>query len=198
MRKILIIAVAGLALGGCFKKAAPVAASNSAPFAMTNAAPAGDDSQLTAQQLEAKAQALEAEAQRLQAQANGQQPQANAQPPQDNGGGGGLTGAGRLGPNSEKLATGEPYNALSFTATAGHTYEVTYQAQGYTPQIVVLDTDRKPFTQSTAMNGSTVVHDEIQPDKPGTWYVLLSAVGAGSAGTYHVNIQELTSTSLTH
>ena len=203
MRKILIVAVAGLALGGCFKKQPPAAAaSNSAPFAMTNAAPAaGDDSQLTPQQLEAKAQALEAEAQRLQNQANGQAqpPQANAQPPQDNGGGGGgMSGAGRLWANSEKLATGEPYNALSFTATAGHTYEVTYQAQGYTPQIIVLDTDRKPFTQSTAMNGSTVVHDEIQPDKPGTWYVLLSAVGAGATGTYRVNIQELTSTSLMH
>ena len=197
MRKILMAAAAVLVLAGCGHKNPPVAAANTASIPGAGA-PAGDDSQLTPEQLEAKAQRLEAEAQRLQAQANGQPP-ANGQPQTpDQTGGGGMSGAGRLGPNSEKLATGEPYSALSFNATAGHTYEVTYEAQGYTPQIIVLDTDKKPFTQSTAMNGSTSLNNEIQPDKPGTWHVLLSAVGAGSQGTYRVNIQELTSTQLTH
>jgi hypothetical protein len=35
---------------------------------------------------------------------------------------------------------------------------------------------------------------EIRPDKPGTWYVVLTAAAPGAGGTFEVNVQKITET----
>ena len=176
-----LIAAAAMALAACGGKSGGQA---KAPAqASANAA---DDSQLTAGQLEAKAQAAEAEANRLEAQASGQ-----PAPDQPVGGGAGAV-TRTLGPANEKLGSGEYYDTISFQPEPGRTYEVKYQAHGYTPALFVLGPDKQVFYQSKAFGSATSLDDEIKPDRAGTWYVLLSAVGVGSGGTYEVNMQEVT------
>ena len=161
------------------------------PAQVASSAP--NDAQLTAQQLEAKAAAAEAEANRLLAQTQSQP--AAAAPAQ----GADATGTQTLGPGDETLHSGQFYKAIPIPMNAGEVYQVNYVAHGFSPVIVVLDQDKQPFTQSTAgpnLAPGQPLTTEIRPDKPGTWYVLLSAATPGAGGTFEVNIQKVTQTPL--
>ena len=183
LKLAIVVVAAALALAGCQKK--PVAAA-------TPATP-GVQAEPTVAELQAKAAAAEADAQRLEAQANGQAaalaPPAPSAPAADP-----LAGAHTLGPGAEKLNSGQYYVALNFPAKAGEIYDLIYTAHGYLPVIVVLDNNKKPFTQSTAAGPGPdyTLDDRIQPDAAGTWYVLLSAANVGAGGTYQVNLQKVT------
>ena len=171
-------------IAGCGPKQSPAAA-------VQAAASPSNDAQLTAAQLEAKAAADEAEANRLLAQT--QQPQPAAAPAQA----AGTAGTETLGPGDETLHSGQFYKAIPIPMNAGDVYQVSYVAHGFSPVIVVLDQDKQPFTQSAAgpnLKPGDPLTTEIRPDKPGTWYVLLSAATAGSGGNFEVNIQKLTET----
>jgi uncharacterized small protein (DUF1192 family) len=188
MRMIVALASATRFLAACGPR--PVA--QTAPQTPPGAA---NDAQLTVAELQAKAAAAEAEANRLEAQANGGQADAPppAAPPA------GASAAQTLGAGDQTLQTGQYYKAIPVPMNAGDVYQVNYTAHGYTPVILVLDQNKQPFTQSVGgpnLQPGQPLTDEIRPDKPGTWYVVLTSQAAGSGGTFEVNIQKVTETPL--
>ena len=184
LRIMLTATAAVLALAACTPRSS--GGGNAVVGAQGNLASA----QPTPEQLAANAAAAEAEANRLLAQTNGQAPQGNQADGQEVGGAAGAI-TRSLGPNSEKLGSGQYYDTVSFAAQAGETIHLDYQANGYTPVIVVLGPDREVFTQSRAFNSNHIDND-LTPDRPGTWYILLSATDVGAGGTYSFNMQRMT------
>lgn len=191
MRKSIIVAAATLALAGCGGRSPPAA---------TPAAQASDGAMQTPEQLSAQAAKDEAEANRLLAQANaqGQGAAPAALPGQPDPPSPGPNGA-VLGPNSQKLHSGQYYESINFNAVPGKTYMVTYDTQGYRPALIVLDGSNQMFSQSSATpQGAGTYHleTEIKPDTGGNWHVLLSETDAGATGSFTVNLQEIHETVL--
>jgi len=185
MRMIVTAAAAVLALAACTPRSS--GGGNTAQMgAQGNLASA----QPTPEQLEANAAAAEAEANRLLAQSGNQAAQGDQGDGQAVGGPAGAI-ARSLGPSSEKLGSGQYYDTVSFAAQGGETIHLDYQANGFTPVIVILGPDRQVFSQSRAFN-SNHLDDDVRPDRAGTWYVLLSATDVGAGGTYTFNMQRVT------
>jgi hypothetical protein len=194
MRQLAILAVAALALGACHNNRVTPAAQT--PIALSPgrpapaAAPGAANANRSVEQLQAEAARAEAEANRLLAQANGQ----GAGPATNEAAGTHILGAG-----SNKLRTGQYYEQISFQATAGKTYQVNYDTRGYRPLIIVLDANSKMFSQTIAAqtnSGDYHLEDEIKPDAGGAWHVLLSAADPGAGGSFTVNMQTITVTSV--
>ncbi len=188
MRNFIIIAAATLALAGCGDKSRPAASGSPA-----SGAQAANDAAPSAEQLSAQATKDEAEANRLLAQVNAQN-QGAAPPvaaPRPSG--------AALGPNSQKLHSGQYYETINFNAVAGKTYMVTYDTQGYRPALIVLDGANQMFSQSSStQQGQTSYHleAEIKPESSGNWHVLLSEADVGATGSFTVNLQEIHETAL--
>jgi hypothetical protein len=179
-----------LGLAACGQKAAAPAASQAPPVA------AGVGAQPSVQQLEATALADEARAKQLEAQAQASQAQAG-QPPPSPAAGPSAAGTQTLGPGDQTLQTGQYYKAIPIPMQAGDVYQVNYVAHGYTPSVLVLDQDKQPFSQTSAgpqLAPGQPLSTEIRPDKPGTWYVVLTAAAPGASGTFEVNVQKITET----
>ena len=180
MRTIVLIGIAALALGGCGRNAP-------APQASANATAEPK----TAAQYEAEAAKDEAEATRLLGHAGAQPPAAPAPAP----GGGQAAGSQTLGAGDEQLNTGQYYKAVSFTGQVGKTYRVDYDTQGYRPVLIVLDPDKKVFSQTVAAPKPGAMYhldDEIKPDRDGQWHVLLTTVDVGAKGAFTVDMQTVT------
>ena len=177
-----------LGLAACGQKTAAPTAAQAAPGA------AGGAAQPSVQQLEAIAQADETrakqlEAQASQAQAAQSQPSPAAAPA--------AAGTQTLGAGDQTLQTGQYYKAIPIPMQAGEVYQVNYVAHGYTPTLLVLDQDKQPFSQTSGgpqMTPGQPLSTEIRPDKPGTWYVVLTAAAPGAGGTFEVNVQKITQT----
>ncbi len=179
-----------LLLAACGQKTAAPAAAQAAPGATGGAA------QPSVQQLEAIAQADEARAKQLEAQAQASQAQAGqAQPSQA--AAPSAAGTQTLGAGDQTLQTGQYYKAIPIPMQAGEVYQVNYVAHGYTPTLLVLDQDKQPFSQTSGgpqMTPGQPLSTEIRPDKPGVWYVVLTASAPGVGGTFEVNVQKITQT----
>lgn len=155
-------------------------------------------------QLEALAAADEAKARALEAQAGQPASQAGISPVQAApvaaaNDGGSLTGAHTLGAGDETLNTGQYYKAIPIPMAPGDDYQVNYTAHGYTGAIIVLDPSKQPFSQTVGgphLPPGQALSTEIQPDKAGQWYVVLTSQTAGAAGTFEVNIQKITHSGL--
>ena len=177
-----------LGLAACGQKTAAPTAAHTALGA------AGGAGQPSVQQLEAVAQADEArakqlEAQATQAQAAQSQPSPAAAPA--------AAGTQTLGAGDQTLQTGQYYKAIPIPMQAGEVYQVDYVAHGYTPTLLVLDQDKQPFSQTSGgpqLGPGQPLSTEIRPDKPGTWYVVLTASAPGAGGTFEVNVQKITET----
>jgi hypothetical protein len=177
-----------LGLAACGQKTgAPMAAQAAAAGAAGAAQPSVQQLEAIAQADETRAKQLEAQA--SQAQAAQSQPSPAAAPA--------AAGTQTLGAGDQTLQTGQYYKAIPIPMQAGEVYQVNYVAHGYTPTLLVLDQDKQPFSQTSGgpqMTPGQPLSTEIRPDKPGTWYVVLTAAAPGAGGTFQVNVQKITQT----
>ena len=179
------VAAAGLVFAACGQKTGAAAASQT---------PVRGDAQPSVAQLEAIAQADEAKAKQLEAQAS-QAQAAQSQPAPV--AGPSSAGTQTLGAGDQTLQTGQYFKAIPIPMQAGEVYQVNYVAHGYTPTLLVLDQDKQPFSQTSGgpqMTPGQPLSTEIRPDKPGVWYVVLTASAPGVGGTFEVNVQKITQT----